>query len=241
MVLSATREAKDKSRGRRARAGRKTGGQAPLGDGAVRERLLSSATRLFNRKGYAAASVREIVADAGVTKPVLYYYFESKEGIFLSLVREAFGRVDALLDDTRARPGDAKERIKGLADRLYRLFVERIEVARLIYAIYYGPPQGTPAFDFDAIHVKFREAMRRLVEEGVARGEFRPKEVETMTWAVIGAVNVALEIRLCHPDIAMGPDGLARVLDLVFRGMEAGPSPRGRVRRGGAAGNGAGR
>ena len=44
----------------------------------ARERLLSGATELFASKGYAATTVREIVERAGVTKPVLYYYFRSK-------------------------------------------------------------------------------------------------------------------------------------------------------------------
>ena len=42
-----------------------------------RERLLETATELFAEKGYAGASVREIVEKAGVSKPVLYYYFKS--------------------------------------------------------------------------------------------------------------------------------------------------------------------
>ena len=53
---------------------------------AVRERLLREALRLFTERGYAATTVREIVAAAGVTKPVLYYYFGSKEGLYLEIM-----------------------------------------------------------------------------------------------------------------------------------------------------------
>ena len=49
----------------------------------TRERLLETASHLFAEKGYASTSVREIVARAGVSKPVLYYYFQSKEGLLL--------------------------------------------------------------------------------------------------------------------------------------------------------------
>ena len=58
--------------------------ESPLG---ARQRLLDAAAELFNGKGYAATTVREIVKAAGVTKPVLYYYFKNKEGIFLELMR----------------------------------------------------------------------------------------------------------------------------------------------------------
>jgi AcrR family transcriptional regulator len=51
-----------------------------------RERLLETAIGMFAEKGYAGTSVREIVERAGVSKPVLYYYFQSKEGLFLAIL-----------------------------------------------------------------------------------------------------------------------------------------------------------
>ncbi|MGC9053361.1 MAG: TetR/AcrR family transcriptional regulator, partial [Candidatus Hydrogenedens sp.] len=50
------------------------------------ERLLKSALKLFSEKGYEGTSIREIIEDAGVTRPVLYYYFQNKEDLFRKLV-----------------------------------------------------------------------------------------------------------------------------------------------------------
>jgi AcrR family transcriptional regulator len=47
-------------------------------------RLLGAATALFAEKGYSGTYVNDIVTNAGVTKPVLYYYFKSKS-VFFSL------------------------------------------------------------------------------------------------------------------------------------------------------------
>ncbi len=191
------------------------------GDPEVRLRLLASATELFNRKGYAATTVREIVAAAGVTKPVLYYYFRNKEGIFVDLMREALSQFDALLDVSGREGGSARARVKILAERTLSLFDAHIDVARLIYSIYYGPPQGAPAFDMDAYHLRFQEVVLRMVEDGLRRGEFRKGNAEDMAWAIIGAVNMAMELHLCHPERAFGRDALERVLDIVFAGMVA--------------------
>jgi len=188
---------------------------------AVRERLLKSGTDLFTRKGYAAATVREIVAAAGVTKPVLYYYFRNKEGIYLELMREGFSRFDSLIGASLGAPGSATEKILRFCARSFDLFLDRIGVARVMYSIYYGPPQGAPFFDFDAYHFKFQEAIRRLVEEGIRDGEFRKGNPDDMTWAIVGAVNVAMEIQLCHPEVGLGKEGLARVLDVIFAGIAA--------------------
>jgi AcrR family transcriptional regulator len=188
---------------------------------AVRERLLKSATDLFTRKGYAGTTVREIVTAARVTKPALYYYFRNKEGIYLELMREGFSRFDSLVDASREEPGSAEVKIRSFCGEAFDLFLDLIGVARVMYAIYYGPPQGAPFFDFDAYHIKFQDAIRRMVEEGIRSGEFRKRDAKDMTWAIVGAVNVAMEVQLCHPEVGLGREGLDRVLDVIFAGIAA--------------------
>ena len=190
-------------------------------DKAVRQRLLSCATQLFTRKGYTATTVREIVAAAKVTKPVLYYYFRNKEGIYIELIRGAFAKFDALLDASRTQRGSATERLLHLSDQVFSLFMEYIEVARLMYSIYYGPPQGAPFFDFDTYHTKLHDAIRRLVKEGIRKGEFHTGNANDMMWALLGAVNVAMEVRLCHPEIGMERKRLVRILRLILQGISS--------------------
>jgi TetR/AcrR family transcriptional regulator len=195
---------------------------------AVRERLLACATQLFTRKGYTGTTVREMVAAAGVTKPVLYYYFQNKEGIYLELIRGAFAKLDAILESSRSERGNAIEKLLRLCNQVLSLFEEKIEVAKLMYSISYGPPQGAPFFDFDSHHVKFHEAVRRLIREGMRQGEFKKGNVEDIMWSIMGAVNVAMEVQLCHPELRMDRKRLARILHLIFKGI--GIDSRGRKR-----------
>ena len=53
-------------------------------------RILSTALDLFAVKGYDATAVREICEAAGITKPTLYHFFGSKDGVFQALVTGAF-------------------------------------------------------------------------------------------------------------------------------------------------------
>src|SRR5512135_2592698 len=77
----------------------------------ARERLLKAALGLFTVKGYAAATVREIVAAAGVSKPALYYYFSNKEGIYLALMHDTYDIFKDLTSHLAAFRGSARERI----------------------------------------------------------------------------------------------------------------------------------
>jgi AcrR family transcriptional regulator len=188
-------------------------------DIAVRIRLLTAATELFSRKGYSATTTREIVAAAGVTKPVLYYYFRNKEGIYLELIRGAFAKFDALLDTSRSEKGSASERLLRLSDQIFSLFMENIEMARLMYSIYYGPHQGAPFFDFDTYHLKFQDTIRQLAKEGMRQGEFHKVNADDMMWAILGAVNVAMEAQLCHPELGMERKRLTQILKLILQGI----------------------
>lgn len=185
----------------------------------VRERLLSGALQLFSNKGYAATTVREIVEAAGVTKPALYYYFRNKEGIFRELMQEAWQRFEGLLEETRQEGGTAQERILRLAEKLYRLFLERIEIARIALSVHYGPFQGRPVFDIESSHQKIRTLIETLVREGIRGGEFRKKKASDMTWAILGIIHMAVEMQLWHPAQAVGERGLVRILKVVFEGI----------------------
>jgi hypothetical protein len=90
-----------------------------------------------------------------------------------------------------------------------------------MYSLYYGPHQGAPFFDFDIYHRKYQEVIRGLVEEGIRRKEFRGENLEDMTWALIGTLNVVMEVELGHPEISLGREGLSRLLKLIFQGLSS--------------------
>lgn len=193
---------------------------------AVRERLLQSALDLFTERGYASTSVREIVGAAGVTKPVLYYYFKSKKGIYLELLTKPFSQLEKIIDEALCESGTFRDRIAGLYSRIFTLFVEKIKEARLMYSIYYGPPQGAPFIDFEAYHLKMRELTGKMLKEALKRGEIKNADADTTTWLLIGTLNLAMEEQLCHRNPEIDLKGLLRMLDLIFLWMTSGKKKR---------------
>lgn len=188
-------------------------------EGEIRGRLLNVTIGLFAEKGYAGTSVREIVREAGVTAPVLYYYFRSKEGLYLEIMSEALARFRKLLAETERLEGPASEKLVNLGKGMLGLFHEDPRVARIVYAVFYGPPQGTPFFDFNEFHNGMVSSVAKLVEEGVARGEFTEGDMEAKTWAVLGTIHIMMEGELCRPECSGGAEGLASIMNVVFMGM----------------------
>ena len=186
----------------------------------VRQRLLDAALQLFSTKGYAATSVRELVEAAGVTKPVLYYYFKNKEGLYLALMGDALGDFFQVAEQARTAPGSVTERICGYCTALLDLFVERLPVARLIYAIYYGPPQGAPHIDFEASFSTMLAHMEQLVSEGISSGEFRAVDPTDAAWAIVALLNTTMEEQLTQTrQVRVDRAGLLRLLALLFEGI----------------------
>ncbi len=203
---------------------------APTADSTSRLRVLMAASHLFTQRGYAASSVREIVEAAGVTKPILYYYFGNKEGVYLEILRSGFRDFTKLLEACRNHEGSVKERILQLASETHQLWCSHIEAARLMQSIYYGPPQGAPFFDFEVYHEKFYESVLGLVRQGIKNGELQSGNAEYMTWAIIAAISLANELELAHPEHGLGQRGLTEVLKLVFRGI-SNDKPKARVKK----------
>ena len=60
-------------------------------DGArTRQGILAAATALFAERGFSGAHVNDIVAQAGTTKPMIYYHFGSKEGLFAAVLESVY-------------------------------------------------------------------------------------------------------------------------------------------------------
>ena len=74
---------------------------------AVREaQMVAAAERLFSEHGYHGVSMDQIAAASGITKPMLYDYFGSKEGLFLACMERARGRLfEAIGGAVRAADG----------------------------------------------------------------------------------------------------------------------------------------
>jgi len=188
-------------------------------DPRTRERLLRAAVHVFDRKGYAAASVREIVERAGVTKPALYYHFGNKEGLLVAVLNAAARRLAEALDQVAERPGTTRERLVGIGEALFALFQEHMPAVRLAHALFLGPTEGVPRFDFTVFDQSLQGALRRIVEDGLAAGEVHPARPEDVALALSGVIG-SCAARQLHPGFEpVRLDDLRRILDMVLDGI----------------------
>ncbi len=195
----------------------------------IRQRLVEVAMDLFTKRGYSATSVREIVEGAGVSKPVLYYHFGSKEGLYLEIMRRLKQTLDETLGGLRQERGSTRERIRRFGLGIFDVFSKNTAAVRFLNAVFWGPPQGAPDFDVDSFFEPLMASLRTFVDEGVSRGELRKGSGPDLSFALIGALSFAMDFHLAHPDRSPGREGLARSLELILAGAGS-PARRGEPR-----------
>ena len=101
--------------------------------------IASTAARLFAERGYDATSVREIVEAAGVTKPTLYYYFRSKEGLAHALLTEPLRALEERMRQIGAETGDPVEALGLILEAQLEFCRVDPNRARFIFGLMFGP------------------------------------------------------------------------------------------------------
>jgi AcrR family transcriptional regulator len=187
----------------------------------ARERLLETASHLFAEKGYASTSVREIVARAGVSKPVLYYYFQSKEGLYYALLKWGTEVQQKIIDEMLEVSGTVQDRILYLYRRIYEEIQEYQGLYTMIHGLIYGPPQGAPKYDFPNFHRQMFEAVKRICFEGLSSGEIKKGDVNEVTILILSLIDFNLNLEKIQPELT-DPKRPERLLRLAFQGLSQG-------------------
>jgi AcrR family transcriptional regulator len=139
--------------------------------------LLDAALRVFALRGYRSARLDDVADEAGVTKGAIYHYFDTKEALLLRVIEHyqalAFLRAEEALRDTKL---PASTRIRSLVRKVFSRSPATVGNALLTLLI------RNVATEVPRVHDRWlRDGPARLwtliaglVEEGRARGEFRP-------------------------------------------------------------------
>ena len=189
----------------------------------TRERLLETAAHLFAEKGYASTSVREIVARAGVSKPVLYYYFQSKEGLYYAILKWGAEVQKKIIDDVFETSGTVQDRIIFLYRRIYEEIQAYQGLYKMIHGLIYGPPRGAPEYDFPIYHRQMFNAVKRICFEGLSSGEIKKTDadVDEVAFLVLSLIDFSLNMEKIQPELA-DPQRPERLLRLAFHGISRG-------------------
>jgi AcrR family transcriptional regulator len=137
--------------------------------------ILDAALIVFAEKGFAGARVEDIAVQAGVTKGTIYLYFQNKEAVFKSLVRDSIGTtIEGVLDASKNFEGPARDLLRFVLTTMGRFLAtsDRVVLPKIILAESGNFPELL-RFYREEIIAKGLGVLTSVMTRGIERGEFR--------------------------------------------------------------------
>jgi AcrR family transcriptional regulator len=183
--------------------------------------ILEVSGEVFARAGYESASMDEIADRAGVSKPMLYQYFGSKERLYLAYIERAGGELLDRLVNARPRD-DAPASILWARITEFLSFVEEHADG---WRVLFRELGSTRQFAERVAEMRERIAgvIRRMIEDGVPDcSGYAPAAADAIAHALVGAGESLANWWLDHPEVPR--DQVATWYFGVVQAVVAGPT-----------------
>lgn len=152
--------------------------------------IVKTATRILTEAGYQGMSLEEVAEQTDIAKATLYHYFSSKDALVSAaletLTQEVLQRL-AAREESLGKAG-VREHLAALIDEQIRILTE---TAPEVAAVFSWPRGWPAAFDEPMKDMRRRHdaVFRRVVEQGVAEGEFTCPDVNVALQCLHGILN----------------------------------------------------
>jgi TetR/AcrR family transcriptional regulator len=201
----------------------------------IAPRIVHAARKRFLAEGVDGASLRAIAHDARTSIGMIYYYFPTKDDLFLAVVEEVYVALLENLESTLVRTRPVIDRVRALYERLGALTAHEGEILRLVLREALASPARLERLiaRFQRGHIPL---LVDLVRDGVTTGVFRSDLPAGVLMVAIGTLGGPAQILLGvvggHLPPKMVPRADARapaLVDVLLDGVAARPAKRART------------
>jgi len=151
-----------------------------------RAEILHAALRAFRDKGYHATTLEDIADQLGVRKAALYHYFPDKEALLYDCHAAGLAEVHRHVAEARTQVS-ARERLAFLIREHVRVMTETLAGSSLAFEV----SALSPAHRAEVIDARdrYEHALRDVIAQGIAAGEFHDVDPKIPVFAILGAIN----------------------------------------------------
>jgi AcrR family transcriptional regulator len=189
----------------------------------TREEILRAALKHFANAGYAATSVQQIVGDAGVSKPALYYYFGDKAGLYEALVNKALDERLRVMQEAAARGHNFREQAREILTALFEHFQKNRELTRIAFSTAYAAPGEVPTgLDYLKMCRRNIEFIHDLMKRAQKAGELDERfDSHDLAYSFFGHSNFYIKAPVLMPGFRVNQKTAERVVELFLAGAAA--------------------
>ncbi|MCX4832463.1 TetR/AcrR family transcriptional regulator [Streptomyces sp. NBC_00006] len=186
------------------------------------QQIIDVGVRVFAKRGYHAASVDEIAELAGISKPMVYLYLDSKEGLFLACLRREAERLVAAFQEAARGAGAAPElRLHAGLSAFFAFVAEHRDSWVVLHRQASELSVAIAAAVADARRAIMAE-VAGLIRDGISdsgRGsQLGDEDADFVAHALVGAADSLTDWMEHHP--GQSPEGITlRLMNMVWVGM----------------------
>jgi TetR/AcrR family transcriptional regulator len=182
--------------------------------------IMTAATELFAKRGFAGSSIREICKSAGVTKPVLYYHFSSKEHLYQELMLDIFNQTRKDLIRLSNVHGSLRDRLILYMNSQFINCKKDPNSNRLLFRMMFSPEGEYPYFNFVKEFKRERKVVAGFIKEQFP--EVKPSDPELISTAMMGMMLIAILEYLFTGRRTLTRKMAEKLVDLVLPRKSAG-------------------
>lgn len=192
----------------------------PARDLSLEEKLYRAGLRAFAERGYAEVSVDEIARAAGATKPMLYYYYNSKAGLYRAVARRAFSLITPADSPANDAAADPLERLRAYVRDDFQRMRDNPDIARFLYRTAYATSRKAPPIDHWALFMPSFQLVTSIVEAAQHRGLIARGPAPELALPLFGLMGIYAQLHLAGPLGDMLGEGRAeRLVDTYLHGV----------------------
>lgn len=182
------------------------------------QELLDAALAVFVERGFAAARLEEVAKRAGVSKGTVYLYFSGKEDLLKALVQSAIvpqlEHIEALARD---HSGSCRELLIKMVGAMWRgIALSPLSGIPKLMLSEAGNFPDLARFFLEAVIQRHWALMRRVMEEGMERGEFRRLPADLAVRIFIAPMMMAVFWKHSFMPLEETPLDMARYFDVAL-------------------------
>jgi AcrR family transcriptional regulator len=185
-----------------------------------RQQIMEAALTCFARKGYHKTTMDDIVAESGLSKGTLYWYFENKDDLFVSLVTSFFLEMRQDIDVVLKQQTSASDKLRMVTNEFVGYFEEVEEFLNVFFEFWMQSTLNEQLNQlFSSFLVQYREKIAGIIAEGIAAGEFKEVDAKQLAWTVMAAYDGLWIYKMLAPDeVNLGRANQA-FLETIFGGL----------------------
>lgn len=155
----------------------------------ARDRILDDAARLFAHDGYDGTSLGDLAASVGVTKAAIYHYFPNKKEIYEAIIVRTLEGLRHHVSQATAETSDPEEALAGFMTAHADFFEDHYDGFLTMLVGYGGMENVVMIAEAQKLRDEHEQALRRIIAGGIAKGAFRPIDIDVTSRAVLSMLN----------------------------------------------------